>query len=89
MINLILILTKDQLVLEISHKMKTRLKRRKGGRKSTSENIVMIYLMMKIYSVVKEINKKERRNHKDILEFILKNNLKASLFTNISVKNTY
>jgi len=64
-------------------------KRRKGRRKSTFENIVMIYLMMKICSVEKVINKKERKNHRDIFEFIQKNNLKASLFMNISVKNTY
>lgn len=88
MINLILILIKDQKVLEINQKMIKR-KRRKGKRKSIFENIVMIYLMMKICSVEKVINKKERKNHRDILEFILKNNLKASLFMNISVKNTY
>ncbi len=88
MINLILILIKDQKVLEINQKMIKR-KRRKGRRKSTFENIVMIYLMMKICSVEKVINKKERKNHRDIFEFIQKNNLKASLFMNISVKNTY
>jgi hypothetical protein len=87
-INLILILIKDQKVLEINQKMIKR-KRRKGRRKSTFENIVMIYLMMKICSVEKVINKKERKNHRDIFEFIQKNNLKASLFMNISVKNTY